>query len=239
MVGFGVAIGTISNPFGGYFNLRNLVIHTSIGEIFVWADLFAVIWIVGMINVVNWLDGLDGLAAGVSGIAALSLFFLSLTPIVNQPAVALISIILAGSVVGFLLFNFSPARIFMGDAGSMFLGYSLAVFAMISGGKITTAFLVLGFPILDGLWVILRRIYSGVSPWTSDRKHLHHRLLDLGLTQRQVVLILYLLTIVFGMAAYLSGSMGKLKALIWLFCLMLALAIWLVMIEYRKRKFKS
>jgi len=96
--------------------------------------------------------------------------------------------------------------------------------------------LVLGFPILDGLWVILRRLSAGVPPWTPDRKHLHHRLLDLGLSQRQVVLILYLISIIFGVAAYLSGSMGKFKALIWLIVIMMILASWLVMVEYKKRR---
>jgi UDP-GlcNAc:undecaprenyl-phosphate GlcNAc-1-phosphate transferase len=239
VVGFGVGVGTITNPFGGLIHLDNW--RLSLGflgleSIVPLADLAALIWIVIVINVVNWLDGLDGLAAGVSGIAALALFALALMPIVNQPAVALIAIILVGSIAGFIPYNFFPAKIFMGDSGSMFLGYSLAVFSIISGGKIATAFLVLGFPILDAIWVISRRIINNQPIWKADRKHLHHRLLDLGLSQRKVVISIYILAAIFGVIAVLSGSMGKLVTVIVLAAIMVVLGTGLVVIEWRRKQ---
>lgn len=239
VVGFGVGIGTLTNPFGGLIHLDSWSIgfgFLGLDRIYPLADLFAVLWIVAVINVVNWLDGLDGLAAGVSGIASLALFFLSLMPIVNQPAVALIAIILAGSLAGFIPYNFFPAKIFMGDSGSMFLGYSLAVFSIISGGKIATAFLVLGFPILDAIWVISRRLISGNPIWKADRKHLHHRLLDLGVSQKKVVLLIYLLAAAFGVVAVLSGSMGKLITVTVLAAIMIILGTILVVIEWKRNK---
>lgn len=239
VVGFGVGVGTLTNPFHGLIHLDHwslFVNHLGLGRIYPLADLFAILWIVAVINVVNWLDGLDGLAAGVSGIAAIALFVLALLPIVNQPAVALIAIILAGSIAGFLPYNFFPAKIFMGDSGSMFLGYSLAVFSIISGGKIATAFLVLGFPILDAIWVISRRIINKQPIWKADRKHLHHRLLDLGLSQRKVVVSIYILAAIFGVIAVLSGSMGKLVTVIVLAGIMVVLGTGLVVIEWRKKR---
>jgi len=238
VVGFGVGVGTITNPFGGLIHLDHFRIPVGflgLDNIVPLADIAAIIWIVVVINVVNWLDGLDGLAAGVSGIAALSLFALALLPIVNQPAVALIAIILAGSIAGFIPYNFFPAKIFMGDSGSMFLGYSLAVFSIISGGKIATAFLVLGFPILDAIWVISRRIINKQPIWQADRKHLHHRLLDLGLSQRKVVVSIYILAAIFGIIAVLSGSMGKLITLVVLAGIMIVLGSGLVYFEWRKK----
>lgn len=213
-VAFGIRIWWFSNPLGG----PNIVLGN-------WTYLFVPLWLVVMINVVNWLDGLDGLATGVSSIAAIILFFLSLTPLVNQPATALLAIILAGAAVGFLPHNFHPAKIFLGDAGSQFLGYMLGIFAIISGGKVATAALVLGIPILDALWVIARRIVAGQSPFKADRKHLHHRLVDLGLTQQQTVLLYWSLSAAFGLAALLTRTAGKTRAALWLLGIMVVIGV--------------
>ena len=231
-VGFGVGIEFIRWPFSGILDLTNYQLEFSLlshnFSIVLWADLISFLWLILVINVINWLDGLDGLAAGVSSIAAISLLILSLLIGVQQPLTALIAAILAGSILGFLPFNFNPASIFMGDSGSQFLGYMLGVLAIICGGKLATAGLVLGFPILDGIWVISRRILSGHSPFLADKKHLHHRLLLLGLSQRQVVLALYLVSICFGLIAILTGTYLKFWAGVILVFLMIVGGSWLV-----------
>jgi len=231
-IGFGVKIDFIRWPLGGSLDLTGYQMSFSLFahsfDVILWADLVSFFWLILVINVVNWLDGLDGLAGGVSAIAALSILILSLQAGVQQPLTALIAAVLLGSILGFLPFNFNPASIFMGDSGSQFLGYMLGILAIICGGKLATAGLVLGFPILDGLWVILRRLFSGRSPFLADKKHLHHRLLALGLNQRQVVLILYGLSFLFGLIAILAGSYRKFWAGIILILSMIVGGIWLV-----------
>lgn len=238
VVAFGLTISYIRLPAGFHIELTNLVLPINLfGLSFnfvVWSNLLTVFWIVLMINTLNFLDGLDGLAGGVAVIAGISIFFLSLS--LGQGAGALLALIFAGSVLGFLPWNFNPAKIFMGDSGSMFLGYLLAVLAVISGGKVATAFLVLGLPVLDVVWVALRRILSGKSPFQADKFHLHHRLIDIGLTQRQAVLILYFISAVFGTVAVFAQTEGKVQASIWLLAVMGTLAILLIILEYRKRK---
>ncbi len=231
-IAFGVGIDFIRSPFGGIIRLDQLIYQFEFFgyslEFVVWADLLAFVWLVAIINVVNWLDGLDGLAAGVSAIAALFIFIISILAGIEQPLTALVAVILAGSILGFLPFNFNPAKIFMGDSGSQFLGYMLGILAIICGGKLATAGLVLGFPILDGLWVVGRRLSEGHSPFEADKKHLHHRLLLIGLNQKQVVLVLYFLSIIFGLIAVLAGSYDKFWAGVILFGLMVVAGYYLV-----------
>jgi UDP-N-acetylmuramyl pentapeptide phosphotransferase/UDP-N-acetylglucosamine-1-phosphate transferase len=193
-IAFGVRLTTISNPlpFGpDPFNLGILVIPAT------------VIWIVGMINTMNWLDTMDGLAGGVALISAAVLVAASLIKrdglTERQDTVAVLSVALAGSCLGFLVYNFPPARIFMGTSGSMFLGYALGVISIIGGAKIATAVLVLGLPILDTAFVILRRLAAGRSPMQGgDGAHLVHRLLSSGLKVRQITLLVYTVTALFG-----------------------------------------
>lgn len=236
-IAFGVGIDFIRSPFGGFIRLDELIYQFNFLsyqlEFVFWADLLAFAWLVGIINVVNWLDGLDGLAAGVSAIAAIFIFIISILAGVEQPLTALVAIILAGSILGFLPYNFNPASIFMGDSGSQFLGYMLGILAIICGGKLATAGLVLGFPILDGLWVVVRRISQGYSPFKADKKHLHHRLLAIGLSQKKVVLLLYFLSIIFGLIAVLAGSYDKFWAGLVLIFLMMVAGFFLVVKERR------
>lgn len=172
-----------------------------------------IFWVMGMINTVNWLDGLDGLAAGVAAIAAL-LFAVHSYGRIGQLAVGLFPVALMGACLGFLPWNFHPARIFMGTAGSMFLGYNLAAFSLIAPAKLATALLVLGIPILDVAWQIMMRLRHGRAPWLADRSHLHHRLFDLGLSQRQVVVGYYAFCAGFGgLALVLDNRLYKLIAL--------------------------
>jgi UDP-GlcNAc:undecaprenyl-phosphate GlcNAc-1-phosphate transferase len=163
---------------------------------------------VGLVNTVNISDGLDGLAAGICFIAALILCWSALR--IEQFTPAYLLLALAGVALGFLFYNFHPAKIFMGDSGSMFLGYILGAVSI--WGLLKTAtilglvfpLLVLGMPLTDVLFAIIRRSWKGLSIARADRGHLHHRLLDAGLTQRQAVLILYAMSLCFGLAAILS-----------------------------------
>jgi UDP-GlcNAc:undecaprenyl-phosphate GlcNAc-1-phosphate transferase len=201
-----------------------------------WTYLLVPLWIVLMINVINWLDGVDGLASGVGLIASIILFILSISKEVNQVSTAILSIVLAGSLLGFLPFNFNPAKIFLGDIGSMFIGFMLAIFAIISGGKFATAALVLGLPILDALWVIASRLINHQVPWQADRRHLHHRLLDAGFSQRQSVLFLYAVSIFFGIIALQSGTHQKLIVFAWLVALMLILGLVTFTLRFKNRQ---
>jgi UDP-GlcNAc:undecaprenyl-phosphate GlcNAc-1-phosphate transferase len=165
-----------------------------------------VVWVVGMINSLNFIDGLDGLSSGIALIAAVTLGLLSLTAQVNQPLVALLCFVLAGSLLGFLRWNFHPAVIFQGSAGVMFMGYVLAVLAILGSAKVVVALLVLAVPIIDTFWVIVRRLSSGRSPFSADRGHIHHRLLDLGLSHRSTVLLIYLVCATLGLMSLLVSS---------------------------------
>jgi UDP-GlcNAc:undecaprenyl-phosphate GlcNAc-1-phosphate transferase len=234
----GIGIVSITNPFGGTINLEAGRFALQLGSLHFHitpiANLLSILWLVGMVNTINFLDGLDGLASGVSAIAALALFALAISAGVNQPLVALLAIILAGSALGFLPFNFFPAKIFMGDSGAYFLGLTLALLAIYSGGKLATIGLVLGFTIIDAIWAAVRRIRRGQHPFSSDREHLHHLLLKAGLSQRRAVLSLYLLAVIFALIALDTHSFAKLIALIILLGVMVTLIASLIRLGRRK-----
>ena len=219
----GIGISQITNPIGMQpIRLDFIVLGVPFSVFFVY------IYILGMTYTTKFLDGLDGLVTGISLIASLTLFTLSLMPKINQPITASLSIILAGALAGFLLFNFNPASIFLGEAGATFTGFMLATLSVLLGGKIATAILVMGVPILDIAWVITRRLWYGKSPFVGDRKHLHLRLLDIGFSQKQTAIILYSLSTCFGATAIILQSMGKLIALIVLFIVMILLGLFSV-----------
>jgi UDP-GlcNAc:undecaprenyl-phosphate GlcNAc-1-phosphate transferase len=203
-VATGITVTFISNPFSN----DNFVFAPIVGA------AFTVVWIVGMINSLNFIDGLDGLSSGIALIAAVTLGLLSLTVGVNQPLVAIFCFVLAGGLLGFLRWNFHPAIIFQGSAGVMFLGYVLGVLAILGSAKIIVALLVLAVPIIDTFWVIVRRMSSGRSPFTPDRGHIHHRLLDLGLSHRSTVLVIYVVCATLGlMSLFISSATGVLAFL--------------------------
>ncbi|MFH0912570.1 MAG: MraY family glycosyltransferase [Patescibacteria group bacterium] len=222
-VSFGVHIGQITNPLGGVIILSPLFDYG-----------LSVLWLMVVTNALNILDGLDGLAAGVTSIFSVILFILSLFIIVNQPATATMAVILLGSAVGFLWWNWHPAKIFMGDSGSNMLGFMMGALAIISGAKIATAALVLGFPIFDLLWAGWRRWRQGRSPLAADREHLHHRLLDAGVSHRNVVLIILSIAGVFGAVSLLSGTWAKILALFGGALLMIMLIRTVFFIQRRK-----
>lgn len=191
---FGVTISSISNPFapppfGGLIPLPAWV-----------AVPATIIWLVLMMNSMNWLDTMDGLAGGVGAIGAVILFLVSLS--LHQDTIALLPLALAGACLGFMPYNFNPARVFMGTTGSMFIGYALGAIAIIGGAKIASTVLVLGLPVLDAVLVILQRSFAGRHPWRGgDNAHLVHRLLGIGLTQRQIALLVYAICALFGWMA--------------------------------------
>jgi UDP-GlcNAc:undecaprenyl-phosphate GlcNAc-1-phosphate transferase len=195
-VATGITVAYIANPFGP----GTVPFETPI------AIGFTVVWIVGMINSLNFIDGLDGLSTGIALIAAVALGLLSLTPQVDQPIVAVLCFALAGGLLGFLRWNFHPAVIFQGTAGVMFLGYVLAVLAILGQAKVVAALLVLAVPIIDTFWVIVRRLSSRRSPFSPDRGHIHHRLLDLGLSHRGTVLLIYAVCATLGLMSLLVSS---------------------------------
>jgi UDP-GlcNAc:undecaprenyl-phosphate GlcNAc-1-phosphate transferase len=209
-IGLGISIVEINNPldFLGFLETSTL---TFVG---IGAGLVTALWVVGMINSINFIDGLDGLSTGVAVIAALTLGLVSLGfESQYQPMVALLCALLAGALLGYLPWNFHPAKVFIGTTGVMVMGYLLAVLAILGSAKIAVALLILGVPIIDTFWIITRRLLSGRSPFTPDRGHFHHRLLDLGLSHRGVVLLIYAITI--GLAVLslvLAGGSGPLYA---------------------------
>lgn len=216
---FGIVIEQFNAPWLG-------TIHLPIGI----AALFTVFWIVGMMNAVNWSDGLDGLAGTIALVASVVLFLHTFFRPSGDPqfTISLLAIALAGAVLGFLPFNWHPSQIIMGDSGAMFLGFALATISVIGGAKIATTLLAMGIPILDTAWVIIYRVMHGRSPVVADRGHLHHRLLDAGLSQPQVVGCFGVLTAAFGASALLLPTReSKLYVLMLMALVLLGLITWL------------
>ncbi len=215
----GIEIEKITNPLGGFLFLDSIKIPIlEIGSykyfFVVISDIFIFLWLMGMMYTTKLLDGVDGLVSGVVGIGAFITFLFTMTTRYFQPDIGIAALALSAACAGFLVFNWHPAKIFLGEGGSLFLGYALGVLAVISGGKIAIAFLIMGIPIMDVAWTIIRRLRDGKNPFKfADRKHLHFRLLDLGMGQRRVAFIFYALSFVFGMSALFLQSAGKIFAI--------------------------
>lgn len=239
----GVGVDFITNPWGGLISLHqfDLTVFRWSGvayQLTLWADVFTFIWVLGMMYTTKILDGLDGLVSGVGVIGAIVVFLLTLRPEVNQSSIGLLALGFGGAAAGFLVFNWHPAKIFLGESGALFVGFVLGTLAIISGGKIATALLIMGLPILDLAWVIIqRRFIRHTSPWrTADRSHLHLRLLDAGLSVRQSVLLLYGVTALFGVSTLYFAGLQKVYALLALGVLLLWLATW---VARRTRRFRQ
>ena len=221
LVVFDIKIEWLNNPFGGYFYLEYLSIP------------FTIFWVISFINVVNLIDGLDGLAAGVSGIASITIILVA----VNQGyyPLATLTAALAGGIFGFIHYNFNPATIFMGDTGSMFIGYMLAAISIFGAVKsaATIALIVpavaLGLPIMDTAFAILRRYSNGRPIFQPDKGHLHHRLLALGLTTKQAVLLMYAISIVLSLGAFVLAL-----ANVYIACAVIAVIVVAVAIGAKK-----
>lgn len=194
----------------------------------------SVIWIVAITNAVNFIDGLDGLAAGVCAISAGAMLVVALLVADFMSAVMLAAIV--GACVGFIPYNFNPAKIFMGDTGSTFLGFMLStisiygLFKMYAIISFAVPFLVLGLPIFDICFAVIRRVSHGQSPMHADRGHVHHRLIDMGFSQKQAVAIAYMLSAILGMAAVVLTNDGETQALIFLAAVVVvgAIGFWVI-----------
>lgn len=220
----GVRIVAVSNPFTGLMVQVPLWLSYS----------FSILWVVGVTNAVNLIDGLDGLAAGVSSIAALALVSILIMQHNTNPTMLMLSAALAGSCFGFLPFNFNPAKTFMGDTGATFLGFVLACISIQGPFKSYVAFalpfLILGLPIFDTLFAIIRRLLKGQGIMTPDRGHLHHRLIDMGLSQRSAVIVLYALSAILGISAIVMFISNLLRALV----LLLFIVLFVLFIVYTR-----
>jgi UDP-GlcNAc:undecaprenyl-phosphate/decaprenyl-phosphate GlcNAc-1-phosphate transferase len=250
----GILLFTFNNPFGREIANANLPwylqptlflfihplspdIQPSISLAAIPAVLLTWFWATGMMNTVNWIDGMDGLATGVVGIAGLFITIISFT--LHQQSIAILAAIFTGAVLGFLPHNWNPAKIFMGDSGSMFLGLGLAVLSVMGGAKLALALMVLGVPIIDVAVVIINRIRRGQSPLHYDKTHLHHRLMATGLSVKQICYIIYGLALIFGLLAVtLSGIQHyahfyKFVGLAVVGLTMVGLIVWM---DYRQRQ---
>lgn len=189
-----------------------------------------ILWIVGITNSVNLIDGLDGLAVGVSTISCITILVVAL--LVSEPNVALIVAALAGACIGFMPYNLNPAKIFMGDTGSLLLGYVLSTVSVLGLFKFyalvtfVVPVLALAVPLSDTLFAFCRRILHGQSPFKADRGHFHHKLMDLGLNQKQAVAILYAISAILGLAAVTLTTNGTMRILLLLLALAIAIAVW-------------
>lgn len=241
VVGSGIGISFISNPLhffgtgnaGSVIHLDTLKIAFNFlgsHSIIVWADLFAIFWIVWVINMVNFSAGVDGQLPGIASIVLFIIFAISLkfsASDSSQILVAKLALAGVGATLGFLIYNYNPAKIFPGDSGSYFLGFLIATLSILSGAKVGTALLVMAVPIIDGVFTAVRRLASGTSPFLGDRKHLHHRLLEMGLTQSQVAHLYWLFCAGLGIIALTISGDLKLFASVVVAIIVLGGIIWI------------
>ncbi|MBZ9606394.1 undecaprenyl/decaprenyl-phosphate alpha-N-acetylglucosaminyl 1-phosphate transferase [Clostridium estertheticum] len=203
----GIRISTVTNPF------REFYPYLSIGWVYI---PVTIIWIVGVTNAFNLIDGLDGLAAGIAFISSVTLMIVSLLN--GRLEAAFLTAVLSGAVLGFIPYNFNPASIFMGDTGSQLLGFLLAAISIEGAIKSATSFVIavpilaFGLPIYDTLFAMIRRKVNGKSMMQADKGHLHHRLLDMGLSQKQAVIIMYFISAVLGGIAIIAMQISNQRA---------------------------
>ncbi|MFT4414441.1 glycosyltransferase family 4 protein [Fredinandcohnia humi] len=198
VVASGLTIDILTIPFVGTFDLG------------LWTYPITVFWIVAITNAINLIDGLDGLSAGISGISIATIAVMAF--LADKMLILSLSLILLGSIIGFLFYNFHPAKIFMGDTGSLFLGYSISILSLLGLYKSVTLFsfvvpiIILGVPIFDTTYAIIRRLVNKKPISAPDKSHLHHRLLALGLSHRTTVLVIYAFGMLFSISAIIFSS---------------------------------
>lgn len=219
----------IGNLQIGLFTNLNPLSDTPFVHLGILAVPVTIIWIVGITNAVNLIDGLDGLAVGVSSIAAITMLAVAL--LTGNMPIAITMAALAGACIGFMPYNLNPAKIFMGDTGSTFLGYMLATVSIMGLFKFyavisfAVPFLILGLPIFDTANAIIRRVAAGRSPMSPDRGHVHHQLIDMGFNQKQAVAILYAISATLGLTAVVLTSSGEVKAIVLLLAVLAAILV--------------
>ena len=201
----GIVVGKITNPSGGVFSFDSFPLF---------AGVLTFTWLMGMMYSTKLLDGLDGLSTGLSGIGAVMIFALTQTHAYYQPQIGFVALVFAGACFGFLILNFNPARAFLGEGGSLFVGFTLALLAILSGSKIATALIVMGLPVVDVARVIVERKLRGHPVAQGDDQHLHHLLLANGLSHRTAVLLYYFVGFLFGGLALFLQSRGKIILLV-------------------------
>jgi len=239
----GIGISFISNPAGGIIDLSHPQLHFDLfGEthnIWIISDIFAILWITFLMNIVNMgAKGVDGQLSGVTTIAALTVAFLSLkfSADITQWPVIILAAITAGSYFGFLPWHIFPQKIMPGYGGSTLAGYLLAVLSILSTTKVGTLVVVLGIPLIDTGYTIIRRILNHKSPVWGDRGHLHHKLLDAGLTKTQVAIFYWTLTAILGFLALNLNTANKIYTMIGIAMLLGGLILWLT---YRPKKINN
>lgn len=234
VVGSGIGVPYITNPFGGILRLDTFNICFDLfGRhcILVWADILAVLWIAWCMNMVNWSKGVDGQMPGFVTIACFVIGLLSFRFIksgdLNQWIPAAIAFISAGAFLGFLPWNYYPQKIMPGYGGGSLAGFLLAVIAILSAAKVGTAVLVLGVPMVDAVYTIIRRIYIGKSPFWGDRGHLHHKLLDIGWGRRRIALFYWFLSGILGLIALTVTSKIKFFVVLLIAVFLGGILLWL------------
>lgn len=221
--GFDISIDFVSTPFGENMQQINDWIGIPV----------TILWIVGVTNAINLIDGLDGLASGVSGIAIATILIMAI--IMGIQPVILLSTLLLGGIVGFLRYNFYPAKIFMGDSGSLFLGFCLAMLSLISFKQVTLVsfvipLLIIGVPLSDTFFAIVRRLVNKRPIFAPDKGHLHHRLQDLGFSHRRTVLLIWGIAAIFGAMAIIQSAVIKLNGANWVTFAVVCIVIFLAQI---------
>lgn len=243
VVGAGVGIPYITNPLGGVLPLDSWRITFDFfgpHSILVWADLFAIFWIVWCMNMVNWSKGVDGQMPGFVVIAAATLGILSArftAHDISTWVVTALAFTTASAFLGFLPWNFYPQKIMPGYGGGALAGFLLAVLSILSWGKLGTAILVLGVPMVDAVYTLGRRIVQGKSPFWADRGHLHHKLLDLGWGRRRIALFYWLVSAILGGIALNLGSQQKLFIFVSILIIITGTLLWLDL--FRRSAYKD
>lgn len=235
VIASGIGVRMITNPLGGTISLvfweKVLFWFQGVGyRITLPADILTFLWLMGMMYTTKLLDGLDGLVTGLTSIGGIMVLLFTTMTLWYQPEVGMLAAISAGAFLGFLPWNFHPAKMFLGEGGSLFAGFLLGTLAIISGGKIAIALLVLGIPVLDAARVIIQRVvWEKRSPTVADRSHLHFRLLDIGLSHRGTVFLFWTMGTLFGIVALFLQSRQKIIALGVLAAIVVILAGWAMM----------
>lgn len=219
----GVRIEVLGNP-----NILSANDYLTLGS---WAVPITILWIVGITNSVNLIDGLDGLAVGVSTISSLTMLVIALL-VAEDSSVAVVLAALVGACIGFMPYNLNPAKIFMGDTGSLLLGYVLSTLSILGLFKFyavvsfAVPVLAIAVPLFDTIFAFFRRLVKGQNPMHPDRGHFHHRLIDMGLSQKQAVAVLYTISAILGVAAVVITTSGEIKALILILGFCICALVW-------------
>lgn len=240
VVGSGIGIAFITNPFGGIIDLtwpRLSFNFFGSREIWILADIFAIMWIPSLMNAINWSSGVDGQISGVITIAAFFLGVVSLTysADITQWPVSILAFSLAGSFLGLTIYHFYPQKIMPGYSATSLAGLILGVLSILATGKVGTAILLLAVPLIDFVYVIFRRVLRGKSPVWGGSDHLHHKLMEIGWGKRRIAVFYWSITAILGVLALSFEARYKLMAMIGLVLLMVVFWIWQYFGRYSKR----